>query len=91
MSGSAYRVDAGMVWIEGGEFNMGSDRHYPEERPVHRARVGGFWIDRNPVTNARYREFVDATGYVTVAERALDASQYPQRALRNRPPRCTSK
>jgi formylglycine-generating enzyme len=40
-----------MVWIPGGTYRMGSDRHYPEEAPVHRVTVGGFWIDRTPVTN----------------------------------------
>ena len=55
-----------MVWIEGGTFRMGSDRHYPEEAPAHRVRVDGFWIDRTPVTNRQFREFVKATGYVTL-------------------------
>jgi formylglycine-generating enzyme required for sulfatase activity len=41
----------GMVWIEGGTFRMGSDRHYPEEAPSHLVCVDGFWIDRTPVTN----------------------------------------
>ena len=41
-----------MVWIPGGEFLMGSDRHYPEEAPAHRVRVDGFWMDRFTVTNA---------------------------------------
>ena len=49
----------GMVWIEGGTFRMGSDRHYPEEAPAHRVRVDGFWIDRTPVTNRQFREFVE--------------------------------
>ena len=40
-----------MVWIEGGTFRMGSDRHYPEEAPSHRVAVDGYWIDRTPVTN----------------------------------------
>ena len=39
-----------MVWIAGGEFDMGSDHHYPEEAPRHRVRVDGFWMDRTPVT-----------------------------------------
>ena len=42
----------GMVWIEGGTFRMGSDRHYPEEAPAHGVRVAGFWIDRTPVTKS---------------------------------------
>ena len=33
---------ADMIWIEGGVFRMGSDRHYPEEAPVHRVAVDGF-------------------------------------------------
>ena len=56
---------------------MGSDDHYPEEAPVHRVAVDGFWIDRAPVTNAEFAGFVDATGYVTVAERRLDPADFP--------------
>ena len=44
-----------MVWIPGGTFRMGSDKHYPEEAPVHRVAVDGFWIDRTPVTNRQFR------------------------------------
>ena len=57
-----------MVWIGGGTFRMGSDRHYPEEAPVHRVTVDGFWMDRTPVTNRQFRAFVRATGHVTFAE-----------------------
>jgi formylglycine-generating enzyme required for sulfatase activity len=56
---------------------MGSDRHYAEEAPAHRVRVDGFWIDRFPVTNAQFADFVAATGYVTVAERPLDPADFP--------------
>jgi formylglycine-generating enzyme len=63
--------------LEGGTFAMGSDEFYPEERPVHRVTVGGFWIDEQPVTAAGYRLFVRETGYITVAERPLDAADYP--------------
>jgi formylglycine-generating enzyme required for sulfatase activity len=66
-----------MTWIPGGEFLMGSEDFYPEEAPVHRVRVDGFWIDRHPVTNAQFGRFVEETGYVTVAERPLDPSDYP--------------
>jgi len=66
-----------MVWIEGGEFRMGSDAHYPEEAPAHRARVDGFFIDPCPVTNREFREFVRATGHVTFAEIAPDPKDYP--------------
>ena len=50
-----------MVWVEGGSFLMGSDRHYPEESPVHRVSVSGFYIDVYPVTNTAFRRFVEAT------------------------------
>ena len=43
---SEAHAQQGMVWIEGGTFRMGSDRHHPEEAPAHRVRVDGFWIDR---------------------------------------------
>jgi sulfatase modifying factor 1 len=66
-----------MVMIPGGTFRMGSDRHYPEEAPVHRVTVAPFWIDRTPITNRQFRQFVDTTGYVTVAETAPDAKDYP--------------
>jgi sulfatase modifying factor 1 len=66
-----------MVWIPGGTFLMGSDKHYPEERPVHRVTVDGFWIDRLPVTNARFGAFVERTQHVTFAEILPKAEDYP--------------
>lgn len=66
----------GMVSISGGTFVMGSDDFYPEERPARSVAVDGFWMDVHPVTNDDFRRFVDATGYVTVAERAPDPAQY---------------
>jgi formylglycine-generating enzyme len=66
-----------MVWLPGGTFRMGSDRHYPEEAPVHRVMVSPFWIDPIPVTNREFRRFVEATGYVTLAEIAPDPADYP--------------
>ncbi len=73
------RASAGtqMLLIPGGTFRMGSDRHYPEEAPVHRVTVDGFWMDRTPVTNRQFRDFVRATGHVTVAERRPDPKDYP--------------
>ena len=58
-----------MVFIDGGSFMMGSDKFYPEEKPVHKATVDGFWMDKYLVTNKAFRDFVLATNYVTVAER----------------------
>jgi len=64
----------GMVHVPGGEFLMGSDHKLaqPNERPAHKVRVQGFWMDQHHVTNAEFRKFVTATGYVTTAERAPD-------------------
>ncbi|MBJ6761424.1 formylglycine-generating enzyme family protein [Myxococcaceae bacterium JPH2] len=68
---------ADMVWIPGRTFWMGSDQHYPEEAPAHRVTTSGFWMDRFTVTNADFARFVEATGYVTVAERPLNPADYP--------------
>ena len=66
-----------MAWVPGGTFAMGAEGFYPEEQPVHRVSVDGFWMDEHPVTVGEFRRFVKATGYVTVAERPLDPEQYP--------------
>ena len=71
------RTDGEMIWLEGGQFQMGSDRHYPEEAPRHPVKVDGFWIDPTPVTNRQFEEFVKATGHVTTAEIAPDPKDYP--------------
>jgi formylglycine-generating enzyme len=68
---------AEMVWIPGRKYLMGSDSHYKEERPAHAVIVDGFWIDRDPVSNARFAEFVAATGHVTLAEIPPAAADYP--------------
>jgi len=67
-----------IIWIPGGTFRMGSERHYPEEGPVHRITVDGFWMDRTPVTNRQFRQFVDTTGYVTRAERGSGSLVFTQ-------------
>jgi sulfatase modifying factor 1 len=66
-----------MIFIPGGTFREGSDQHYPEEAPVHRVSVDGFWIDPTPVTNRDFRKFVNATGYVTFAEIPPNPKDYP--------------
>src|SRR5690349_7939865 len=66
-----------MQRLPGGEFAMGSEDFYPEEAPVRRVAVEGFWIDARPVTVGQFRRFVKETGYVTVAERPLDPALYP--------------
>jgi formylglycine-generating enzyme len=70
-------ASADMVFLPGGTFRMGSDRHYPEEAPAHLVTVNGFWIDRTPVTNRDFLRFVHATGYVTLAEQKPDPKDYP--------------
>lgn len=61
----------GMVLIPGGEFVMGSDAKEarPDEKPAHKVRVSPFFMDATEVTNAEFRAFVNATGYVTTAEK----------------------
>ena len=66
----------GMVWIPGGDFAQG-DTVYPEEGPVSKAHVGGFWMDNHEVTNAEFAAFVHATGYVTQAEKPVDPDTHP--------------
>ncbi len=66
-----------MRWIPGGAFLMGSADFYPEERPVHRVTVDGFWMNEHPVTVEEYRRFVTASGYRTVAQRPLSPADYP--------------
>lgn len=67
----------GMVWVPGGTYAMGSEKHYPEERPSGPVSVDGFWMDETTVTNRKFAEFVAATGYVTTAEKAPDPAMYP--------------
>ncbi len=66
-----------MRHLSGGTFWMGSNDHYPEERPAHPVIVDAFWIDEVPVTNRQFGEFVAATGHVTSAEIAPDPADYP--------------
>jgi len=79
----------GMVWIPGGEFSMGcvmpsegvctmaTMNALNDAQPVHRVYVDGFWMDTNDVTNAKFEQFVKATGYVTVAERTPTKEEFP--------------
>jgi len=65
---------SGMVLIPAGEFVMGSDDPAAprNERPAFRVKLDAFWMDDHEVTNAEFREFVEATGYVTTAEKPPD-------------------
>jgi len=67
-----------MIWIPGGTFHMGcADCDMPDALPVHSVSVDGFWMDATAVTNAQFAKFVEATGYVTVAERKPAPSDLP--------------
>lgn len=66
-----------LIWVPAQTTVLGSDEHYPEEAPAHRASVAGFWMQAHPVTNAQFAEFVSATGYVTIAEQAMNPADYP--------------
>jgi formylglycine-generating enzyme required for sulfatase activity len=75
-----------MVRIPGGTFRMGSDHHYPEEAPAHRVSVDSFWLDRTPVTNRQFKQFVKATGHKTFAEIPPDVGAFVM-TFREFPPR----
>src|SRR5262245_49290428 len=64
----------GMAWIPGGAFLMGTNdkESFPNERPAYLVQVRGFWMDEHDVTNAEFARFVQATGYVTTAERLIN-------------------
>jgi formylglycine-generating enzyme required for sulfatase activity len=78
----------GMVWILGGEFTMGTDASIgkADEKPAHRVRVAGFWMDETDVTNAQFRAFVEATGHVTTAEKPVDAEEIMRQLAPGSPP-----
>lgn len=78
----------GMVWIPGGEFMMGSEgsESREDERPLHRVKVDGFWMDETLVTNRQFQEFVQATGYVTTAERAPTLEEIMKQVPPGTPP-----
>lgn len=80
--------DESMVWIPGGEFTMGAD--YPEakkdEGPPHRVKIDGYWLDKTPVTNRQFKAFVDATGYVTTAEREIELEEIMKQVPPGTPP-----
>jgi formylglycine-generating enzyme required for sulfatase activity len=78
----------GMVRVPGGEFTMGtnSDLGWPDEKPAHRVRVDGFWMDETEVTNAQFRAFVEATGYSTTAEKPPDLEEIMRQSPAGTPP-----
>jgi formylglycine-generating enzyme required for sulfatase activity len=71
-------MPGGMMWIPGGVFWMGSEQ-FLDAVPVRKVYVDGFWMDKTEVTNAEFQRFVEATGYVTVAERTRHARRKRKR------------
>lgn len=70
--------DKDMVWIPAGSFEMGAEiPTYPDEGPIHTVTVSGFWMDKYPITNKQFQKFVNATDYVTFAEKTPKAEDYP--------------
>ncbi len=86
MTGPPSSVTSRLVHIPGQTAMLGSDDHYPEEAPAREVTVGDFWIQPHLVTNAQFAEFVDATGFLTVAERPLDPVNYPGAPAENLQP-----
>jgi sulfatase modifying factor 1 len=90
---SVATAPAGMVWIPGGEFSMGAavnghgSREMPmpsnDAEPIHRVRVDGFWMDKTAVTNEQFAKFVEATGYLTIAERTPTKEEFPTAPAEN--------
>jgi sulfatase modifying factor 1 len=86
-------IPGGTFWMGGPEPSEEARRHkhehpddpvctglltgFPDAQPVHFIEVDGFWMDATEVTNAEFARFIKETGYVTVAERAPTAEQYP--------------
>jgi formylglycine-generating enzyme required for sulfatase activity len=66
----------GMVWIPGGTFMQGAvpedNMAMSHEKPQHAVQIDGFFMDITEVTNAQFSKFVEATGYVTNAERKIE-------------------
>ena len=79
----------GMIWVPGGEFVMGCEASgesfcslegsnlTADAQPIHKVRVDGFWMDQTEVTNEQFQKFVEATEYLTVAERTPTAQDFP--------------
>lgn len=78
LSPMAWACPDGMVEIPGGTFRMGADNQWPEERSAEAVTVSPFCLDAHEITNAQFAQFVEETGYLTVAERPLSKEQFPE-------------
>ncbi len=75
--------EGNMVWIPAGKFTMGSNDGQTDELPLHDIKIDGFWMDQTEVTNEQFGRFVDATKYVTVAERLPNPNDFPDAPIEN--------
>ena len=68
------RIENGMALIPSGTLNMGGDNDQADinEFPKHQVVINGFWMDETEVTNKQFSEFVNATNYITIAERPIE-------------------
>jgi len=90
------KTPPGMVWIPGGKFSMGTDDPtamicggpdtMPDARPIHRVYMDGFWMDATEITNQEFERFIQATSYVTVAERKPKQEDFPDAPAENLEP-----
>lgn len=87
-SNNDIKSNEGMMWVPGGEFMMGTNdaEAYDPEKPGHPVKVNGFWMDATEVTNADFQKFVEATGYITVAEKVPDWNQLKKQLPPETPP-----
>ncbi len=71
------RATGETVYVRGGRYAMGSDAFYADEGPVHEETVASLFVETHLVTNTQFARFVEATGYVTTAERDLPEADFP--------------
>ena len=73
------------IALPAGSFTMGAHPVYGEEGPPHIVKVSAFEIDATEVTNAEFAKFVEATGYITDAERPQPGFEQPGGVVSARP------
>ena len=83
---SVLACSTGMTEIKGGTFTIGANNEFPEEKPAQSVTVKDFCIDTHEVTNQQFAEFVEDTGYITIAERPLSVAQFPELTEEDRSP-----
>lgn len=80
---------AGMVWVPGGLFEQGAiaedAQAMAHEKPAHPVFIDGFFMDKTEVTNGEFSKFIEATGYITMAEREISWEEMKQQLPRGTP------